>query len=45
MNDRYVNFMDVKNLAIYLAQLTREGVAYHVIKETDGSFSVLITGF
>ena len=44
-NDKYVNFMCPINLAKYLAELTKQVVEYRVIKETDGSFSVIIVGF
>lgn len=44
-NDKYVNFMCPINLAKYLAELTKQVVEYKVIKETDGSFSVIIVGF
>lgn len=44
-NDQYVNFVDPINLAQYIAELTKQCVAYIVIKETDGSHSVRVTGF
>ena len=44
-NDQYVNFSDPINLAQYIAELTKQGVAYIVIKETDGSHSIRVTGF
>jgi len=44
-NDQYVNFVDPINLAQYIAELTKQCVAYIIIKETDGSHSVRVTGF
>ena len=44
-NDKFVNWSDPINLAQYLAELEKQGVVYIVIKETDGSHSVKITGF
>jgi len=45
MNDTYVNFTDPIKLAKYLAELTRQEVTYLVIRETDKSFSIRITGY
>ena len=45
MNDQYVNFQDPINLAQYIAELVRQNVAYIIIKETDGSHSVRVTGY
>lgn len=44
-NDKFVNIKDPVNLAQYLSELTKQCVNYKVIKETDGSWSVVITGF
>jgi hypothetical protein len=44
-NNQYVNFKDPVNLAQYIAELTKQHVAYIVIKETDGSHSVRVTGY
>lgn len=38
------NEKDIKLLAIYLSQLTREGVSYQVDNKTS-AFEVTITGF
>ena len=38
------NEPDVKLLAIYLAQLTREGVEYHV-ENRENKYDVIIKGF
>ena len=45
MNDKYVTFKKAKDLAEYLYTLTFLGAAYMVVNETDGSWSVFITGF
>jgi len=45
MNDTYVNFSNPVSLAQYLVELTKQGAAYKIVKETDGSHSVAITGF
>jgi hypothetical protein len=45
MNDQFVNISNLTDLAIYLSELARQNVTYSVTKETDNSWSVLITGF
>ncbi len=44
-NDKYVNFKSPKELAEFLCVLTKEGMAYQVVNETNQTWSVIITGY
>lgn len=42
---RKITFSDVVKLAIFCAELTRQGIAFNAFEQSNGDFIVSLTGY